>query len=73
MMNEASIPDIIKLDREEWQLGPELASGGFAKIYLASSESEASAVVKLIPKAPGAQRELLFVELSGRSQRGASH
>ena len=63
-MNNARLPDVIKLDQEAWQLGDRIGSGGFAKVYLAVSESEPSAVVKLIPKVPGAQRELLFEELS---------
>ena len=62
-MNEALTPDVIRLEQEEWQLGDRIGSGGFAHVYLAISESEGSAVVKLIPKDPGAQRELLFEEL----------
>lgn len=64
-MNEEFTPDVIRLEQEEWQLGDRIASGGFAEVYLASSESAPSAVVKLIPQAPGAQREMLFEELNG--------
>ncbi len=64
-MNDARIPDVISLDKEEWRLGDWIASGGFAVVYQASSKSEASAVVKLVRKDPGAQRELLFEELNG--------
>jgi len=54
----------IILERE-WQLGNPLASGGFGRIFEAKSDDGSSAVVKLVPKAPGASRELLFEELSG--------
>ena len=48
----------------EWTLGELLDGGGFGRVYEASSpEVDRAAVAKLIPKAPGAQRELLFVDL----------
>ena len=50
-----------------WQLGDELASGGFGHVYEAEADDGSAAVVKLVPKAPGASRELLFEELSGLS------
>ena len=56
--------EIINLTRV-WQLGNPLASGGFASIYEARAEDGSEAVIKLVPKAPGARRELLFEELSG--------
>ena len=62
MLNEIGIPDEIKLTRT-WHLGPQLGEGGFAKVYLAQDENGESGVVKLVPKEPGAQRELLFTEL----------
>ena len=37
-----------------------MAQGGFGEIFEAASSSGQTAVVKLIPKDPGAQRELLF-------------
>jgi len=55
--------EVIKLNRE-WHLGPQLGSGGFGRVYVAQSTGD-QAVIKLIPKAPGADRELLFEELSG--------
>ena len=55
---------IIKLN-QDWRIGGSLGSGGFAKVYLAQSDSGTPVVVKLIPKSPGAQRELLFEELHG--------
>ena len=52
---------VIRLSRE-WTLGKRIGSGGFAQVYEASSGDE-HAVVKLVPKAPGADRELLFADL----------
>jgi serine/threonine-protein kinase len=47
-----------------WTLGERLAGGGFGEVWTASSpDVEVPAVAKLVPKAPGAQRELLFVDL----------
>ncbi len=54
----------IKLTRE-WELGAQFAAGGFGRIHEAIADDGSAAVVKLIPKAPGADRELLFEELSG--------
>lgn len=48
-----------------WQLGNPLASGGFGRVHEAEADDGSAAVVKLVPKAPGASRELLFEELSG--------
>jgi eukaryotic-like serine/threonine-protein kinase len=51
--------------RRAWQMGTPLASGGFGKVFEAKGDDGTAAVVKLVPKAPGASRELLFEELSG--------
>jgi serine/threonine-protein kinase len=48
-----------------WQIGNPLASGGFGRIYEAKADDDSAAVLKLVPKTPGASRELLFEELSG--------
>jgi eukaryotic-like serine/threonine-protein kinase len=48
-----------------WTLGEKIGGGGFGKVYLAKSADHESAVVKLVPKAPGAERELLFADLTG--------
>ena len=58
------IPEEINLERT-WRLGGPLGEGGFAKVYLALDEDGEPAVVKLVPKEPGAERELLFEELDG--------
>ena len=63
-MNLGQVPESITLDRV-WRLGDCLAEGGFGRVYAACSESGELAVVKLIPRDPGAERELLFVDLNG--------
>ena len=45
-----------------WRLGQQLGRGGFGTVYRAEADDQ-EAAVKLVPKAPGAQRELLFVDL----------
>jgi eukaryotic-like serine/threonine-protein kinase len=52
---------VIKLSKD-WILGDEIGHGGFAPVYAASSGDQ-RAVVKLVTKAPGADRELLFADL----------
>jgi eukaryotic-like serine/threonine-protein kinase len=51
----------------EWDLGERIGGGGFGQVYAVTSPDPAvgPAVAKLVPKAPGAQRELLFVKLDG--------
>ncbi|BCB84445.1 serine/threonine protein kinase [Phytohabitans suffuscus] len=48
---------------KEWTLGASIDKGGFGKVYEAKSDDEPNAVAKLVPKAPGASRELLFVDV----------
>lgn len=60
--SEGQRPQTIEFDRK-WIVGDQLGSGGFGKIYSALGEDRSEAVVKLIPKDPGAERELLFEEL----------
>ncbi|CAL9578382.1 Serine_threonine-protein kinase PknD [Streptomyces sp. enrichment culture] len=50
----------LKLQRSEWELGSQLGEGGFGRVFEACSLEGELAVVKLIPKEPGAERELLF-------------
>ncbi len=52
---------VIKLSRE-WTLGDQIGQGGFGRVFAASSGDQ-DAVIKLVPKDPGADRELLFVDL----------
>ncbi len=55
-------PASIQCDRHKWEVGTEIASGGFGRVFSATSNGFDSHVVKFIPKVPGAQRELLFPE-----------
>ena len=57
--------EVIHLN-QEWSIGDQLHSGGFGCVYLAQATAGEAAVIKLIPKAPGANREILFEEI-GRS------
>ncbi len=56
--------ETIDLQRK-WSIGPEITAGGFGRIYEAKDEDGLQAVLKFVPKAPGASRELLFESLSG--------
>lgn len=47
-----------------WIIGAQITAGGFGKIYAATDEHDFQAVIKFVPKAPGASRELLFESLS---------
>jgi serine/threonine-protein kinase len=54
----------MKLQRGvEWVLGERLDGGGFGQVYAVKSAEHESAVAKFVPKAPGAERELLFADL----------
>ena len=55
---------IIALNHQ-WHLGEQIGEGGFASVYRAWADGQDPSVVKLIPKYPGAERELLFEDLSG--------
>jgi serine/threonine-protein kinase len=54
----------LHLERQEWLVGEQLGGGGFGQVYGAKSTAGDTAAVKLVPKAPGAERELLFVDLA---------
>ena len=53
----------ISLNKQEWEIGEQIGRGGFGVVKLATPEKGEPAVAKFIPKAPGATRELLFVDL----------
>jgi serine/threonine protein kinase len=55
---------IIKLE-QDWIIGARIGSGGFGQVFAAKNQEGLRAVVKLVPKSPGAERELLFVNLLG--------
>ena len=52
----------IRLERS-WEIGRQIADGGFGRVLEAMSDGLPACVAKLVPKDPGAERELLFVDL----------
>jgi serine/threonine protein kinase len=55
----------LHLERQEWLVSEQLGGGGFGRVYGAKSAAGGTAALKLVPKAPGAERELLFENLAG--------
>ena len=55
----------VRLSDRSWSLGSEVGSGGFGQVVEAASGGMGQCVAKLVPKDPGAGRELLFVDLDG--------
>ena len=49
---------------EEWVLGERIGAGGFGEVFAASSSRCERAVAKFVPKSPGADREMLFADLT---------
>jgi len=47
----------------EWIVGEQIGRGGFGRVFEATSADGQRAAVKFVPKARGADRELLFVDL----------
>lgn len=59
------MPTVLQLSRR-WTIGQQIGdASGFGQVFLARAEDGVEGVVKLIPKQPGAQRELLFEDLAG--------
>lgn len=54
----------IDLD-QRWVLGRQIGKGGFGQVFEAAGADGRLGAVKFIPKEPGADRELLFEDLSG--------
>ena len=55
----------IELNRS-WKIGTQIGDpGGFGQVFEAEADDGSAAAIKLVPKEPGASRELLFEELSG--------
>ncbi|MGI8757374.1 MAG: hypothetical protein ACR2MB_16265 [Acidimicrobiales bacterium] len=46
-----------------WRVGDALGSGGFGRVF--EAQGECAAAIKFVPMAPGAEREMLFVDLDG--------
>jgi len=51
--------------RQKWQLGTEIAKGGFGRVCAAEAADGSQVVIKLVPQVAGASRELLFEPISG--------
>jgi hypothetical protein len=51
---------------QRWSLGARIGDvSGFGQVFLATADDGTEGVVKLVPKEPGADRELLFENLAG--------
>jgi serine/threonine-protein kinase len=50
---------------KEWAVGARIGGGGFGAVFEAESTDGEKAAVKLVPKAPGTEREMLFTNLDG--------
>jgi serine/threonine-protein kinase len=50
---------------QRWVLGSQIGKGGFGRVFEAVGDDGRPAAVKVIPKEPGADRELLFEDLTG--------
>ncbi|MFG3180232.1 serine/threonine-protein kinase [[Kitasatospora] papulosa] len=48
---------------KEWTVGARLGDGGFGTVFEAEDAAGEQAAVKFVPKAPGAEREMLFIDL----------
>jgi len=55
---------IVKGNRRQREVGEQLDSAGFGEVYCVRSDDH-DAVIKLVPKDPGAEREFLVEDLSG--------
>lgn len=53
---------VIKL-KQDWAIGDRIGGGGFGQVFAAENQDGLKGAVKMVPKAPGADRELLFVDL----------
>ncbi|MDX3527757.1 serine/threonine-protein kinase [Streptomyces sp. ID05-39B] len=50
---------------EEWAVGARIGDGGFGAVFEAENAAGEKAAVKLVPKTPGTEREMLFTDLDG--------
>ncbi|MBR1155690.1 serine/threonine-protein kinase [Bradyrhizobium sp. JYMT SZCCT0428] len=50
---------------QQWTMGAPIGEGGFGQVFEATNAAGKQAVIKLVRKAPGAEREMLFVDLGG--------
>src|SRR5450759_5774986 len=64
-MRSSVVGDTIQL-RQRWTLGARIGDpSGFGQVFEAIADDGTVGVVKLVPKEPGAERELLFEDLRG--------
>jgi eukaryotic-like serine/threonine-protein kinase len=49
----------------EWVFGEQIDDGGFGRVYAAKCADYDNAAAKVVPKTPGAEREMLFADLTG--------
>jgi len=54
----------LALDKE-WAVGARIGGGGFGAVFEAEDTVGEKAAVKLVPKRPGTEREMLFIDLDG--------
>ncbi|MFJ4414567.1 protein kinase [Streptomyces sp. NPDC088925] len=50
---------------KEWVVGERIGGGGFGAVFEAQGTGGEKAAVKLVPKQPGTEREMLFTDLEG--------
>ncbi|WP_328898133.1 hypothetical protein [Streptomyces sp. NBC_00236] len=50
---------------KEWAVGACIGGGGFGAVFEAVSTEDEEAAVKLVPKNPGTEREMLFTDPDG--------
>jgi serine/threonine-protein kinase len=50
---------------QRWALGSQIGKDGFGRVFEAEGDDGRLAAAKLVPKEPGADRELLFEDLTG--------
>ena len=50
-----------------WELEEQIGGGGFGRVIEAASDGRPACVAKFVAKNPGAERELLFVDLADAS------
>lgn len=50
---------------EEWAVGAQIGGGGFGAVFEAENAMREKVAVKLVPKVPGSEREMLFINPDG--------
>jgi serine/threonine protein kinase len=55
---------VVQLE-QQWRIGDRLGGGGFGEVFEATGPDGTVGAAKFVPKSAGAERELLFVNLTG--------